>query len=238
MTQQYDNTNRAVLFKNEDKRDERDPDYRGQANADGKESGSMPGFRKRKKTVVSLCRFDSSRNRPRSTREVPRTRQRALWNRPAKLTSTTRSHSDACVLAKTLGGMVPACEVSEKVFRKTSVNELIETDTKTKNTRSVLWHRRYFGLLRLIYQNCERFKSEEDVHFFLKYETGMFDGSVKMESGETVYFVKSIAFSEMTAEEWAAYWKKALDVLYDKVMPGIDMQEALNEIDRCAGLAA
>jgi hypothetical protein len=37
MSQQYDNTNRGVLFKNEDKRDERDADYRGNVNIDGKE---------------------------------------------------------------------------------------------------------------------------------------------------------------------------------------------------------
>jgi len=33
----YDNRNRAVLFKNTDKRDDRDPDYRGNLNVDGKE---------------------------------------------------------------------------------------------------------------------------------------------------------------------------------------------------------
>jgi len=35
--QQYDNTNRGVLFKNEDKRDDRDPDYRGNVNVNGTE---------------------------------------------------------------------------------------------------------------------------------------------------------------------------------------------------------
>lgn len=34
---EYDNTNRGVLFKNEDKRDERDADYRGNVNVDGRE---------------------------------------------------------------------------------------------------------------------------------------------------------------------------------------------------------
>ncbi len=37
MTQQYDNTNRGVLFKNDDKRDERDADYRGSVNVKGQE---------------------------------------------------------------------------------------------------------------------------------------------------------------------------------------------------------
>ena len=34
---QYDNSNRGVLFKNTDKRDDRDPEYRGQINVGGQE---------------------------------------------------------------------------------------------------------------------------------------------------------------------------------------------------------
>jgi len=34
---EYDNTNRGVLFKNEDKQSERHADYRGNINIDGKE---------------------------------------------------------------------------------------------------------------------------------------------------------------------------------------------------------
>lgn len=37
MIQQYDNTNRGVLFKNDDKADEREPDYTGSLNVDGVE---------------------------------------------------------------------------------------------------------------------------------------------------------------------------------------------------------
>ncbi|MDP9090307.1 MAG: hypothetical protein M3O26_16395 [Pseudomonadota bacterium] len=34
---QYDNTNRGALFKNDDKSEDRDPDYRGNINVDWKE---------------------------------------------------------------------------------------------------------------------------------------------------------------------------------------------------------
>lgn len=37
MSGDYDNTNRGVLFKNEDKQSERHADYRGSINIDGKE---------------------------------------------------------------------------------------------------------------------------------------------------------------------------------------------------------
>lgn len=37
MSQQYDNTNRGVLFKNDKKAEDRDPDYRGNINIGGQE---------------------------------------------------------------------------------------------------------------------------------------------------------------------------------------------------------
>lgn len=37
MSPQYDNTNRGALFKNDGKSEDRDPDYRGNINIDGKE---------------------------------------------------------------------------------------------------------------------------------------------------------------------------------------------------------
>lgn len=37
MSQQFDNTNRGVLFKNDDKSEPRDPDYRGNVNINGAE---------------------------------------------------------------------------------------------------------------------------------------------------------------------------------------------------------
>lgn len=193
-------------------------------------------------------------------------------------------------LVKTLAGLKPACETSEAFARKVGVGEVIEVECKTRNTRSVQWHRRYFGLLRLIYSNTERFRSEDDVHFYLKAETGTFDSVVLMPHGtepadvsekmldigvaefvkgglfpknaspdemafmraevarcfremhaagpaEKAYFVKSIAFDKMTAEEWPKYWERALDVLFTDIMPGIDRDEALLEIERCAGYA-
>ena len=37
MSKQYDNTNRGAMFKNNDKRDDRSPDYRGTLDVDGNE---------------------------------------------------------------------------------------------------------------------------------------------------------------------------------------------------------
>ncbi len=54
---QYDNRNKGVLFKNTDKRDDRDPVYRGNINIDGKEFWLDAWLNKTKKdgsTYMSL----------------------------------------------------------------------------------------------------------------------------------------------------------------------------------------
>lgn len=136
------------------------------------------------------------------------------------------------------GSFVPACEMSEHLARKISVDELIEIDWPSRKTRSGKWHKRYWGLLRLIYQNTERFKSEQDVHFWLKRETGLFDGCVDLPDGSKAYFVKSISYDEMTADEWADYWKRAVDVVHREILPTVDLPMIEYEIEKCAGLAA
>lgn len=64
---QYDNTNRGVLFRNEDKRDERDPVYRGNINIDGKEFWLDAWLQEAKKSGKT---FMSLRVKPKMAREV------------------------------------------------------------------------------------------------------------------------------------------------------------------------
>lgn len=48
MAQQYDNTNKGVLFKNEDKKSSKHPDYTGNINIDGEERDIAAWVRKAK----------------------------------------------------------------------------------------------------------------------------------------------------------------------------------------------
>lgn len=74
---QYDNKNRAVLFKNKDKRDDKDPDYRGNLNVDGKEFWLDFWLQTAK---ASGEKFMSGRVKPKMAREHPG----ASENPPAK----------------------------------------------------------------------------------------------------------------------------------------------------------
>lgn len=142
-------------------------------------------------------------------------------------------------LAKQLNGSFkPACEVSEKLARRVSVNELIEVDWVSRNTRSVKWNKRYRAMLQLIHANSKQFKSDDAVHMWLKLKTQLYDAVIELPNGEKAYMVKSVAFDVMTAEEWAQFWVKAVDVVMQEILPGIARREVEHEIEKVAGLAA
>lgn len=136
------------------------------------------------------------------------------------------------------GSFSPACEVSERLARRISVNELIEVDWNSRQTRSVKWNKRYRAMLQLIHANSEQFKSDDDVHMWLKLKTHLYDAVIELPDGGKAYMVKSIAFDVMTAEEWEAWWTRAVDVVMQEILPGIERPEVEREIEKVAGLAA
>jgi hypothetical protein len=148
-------------------------------------------------------------------------------------------------LAKRLdGSFVAACETSEAYARRVSPGEAIEVDLKTRNTRSVRWHRKYFALCTLIYNNVERiqmpngdyieFTSVEVVHMTLKGLAGLYDSMITMPDGTRLGLVRSIAFDNMNADEWAIAWSQILDAVHKHVLPSVKMSEIENEIARIA----
>lgn len=147
-------------------------------------------------------------------------------------------------LQKALSGhLAPACETSEQLARKLAPGEAIEVDWKTRNTRSVRWHRRYWALCNMIYQNVERitiagevieFNSVDKVHLTLKSLAGLVDGVIVLPDGTRAYLIRSIAFDAMTADEWADAWKKMLDVVHQHILPSVEIAAIENEIARIA----
>jgi uncharacterized protein (DUF736 family) len=84
---QYDNTNRGALFKNDDKRDDRDPDYRGNINIDGKEFWLDAWLNTAKK---SGKKFMALKAKPKMASEY----KGALSNPPAQKSKAERDFED------------------------------------------------------------------------------------------------------------------------------------------------
>lgn len=141
------------------------------------------------------------------------------------------------------GSLVPACDVSSHLARRIAPETLVQVDWKTRNTRSVQWHRRYWALCTMIYANVEGidlhgqridFTSPDVVHMTLKGLAGLYDACIVLPDGTRAFLIRSIAFDQMTADEWAQVWPRLLDVVHADVLPAVSRSDIEAEIGRLA----
>lgn len=103
-----------------------------------------------------------------------------------------------------------------------------------RQPRNPRFHRMAWGIARLVYDNSERFESAEHVMENLKVAGGLVDrwkiiipdlGEVEQIRG------RSIAFESMDQAEFSEFWEKALDFIAKELMPGVDIEAMLRELD-------
>lgn len=143
-------------------------------------------------------------------------------------------------------GFLPASEDAERVRNRMSPGEICWF--KVLRVRDPVAHRRYWALVTLCAQNCERIelpygavmeiKHKNDVHTAIKLCTGhcdtIFDGLGK----PAFQIPKSTNYENMTADEWSEWWPRVLDVVQERILPGVSMPEMNLEIMKCMGMAA
>jgi len=108
--------------------------------------------------------------------------------------------------------------------------------------------RRYWALMTKCAENCERIeldynaimlvKCKDDVSDAVKLCTGYCTTIFDM-NGKPVYQIpKSISFDNMEQTEWEEYWPKVVDVVMQRIMPGVSLPEIELELLKCMRLAA
>jgi len=147
-----------------------------------------------------------------------------------------------CWMTRTLFGCAPADEESQKALNRHNIGSTFPVDIKVRANRSGAWNRRYHLLCQMIANNIERIeiepgafmevRSKEDVHCAFKYMTGLFDSIVTREG--IIRLVKSTAFDKMSADDFANYWRRVLDVIHQKILPGIAIASIEEELARMA----
>jgi len=142
-------------------------------------------------------------------------------------------------------GWLPASDEAEKVLQRMEQGEI--GWFKPIRVRDIVAHRRYWKLLTMCAENCERIElpyggfmeihSKDDVHIAIKlwagHVTTIFDAFGK----PAFQIPKSTDFESMTADEWAEYWPRVLDIVQQHIMPGIQLPEIEYELQKCMGWA-
>ena len=143
-------------------------------------------------------------------------------------------------------GWLPASQDAEKVLGRMVQGEIAWV--KPLRIRDPTSHRRYWALMTLCADNCERIElpgggfmdihSKDDVHVAMKLWTGhvtrIFDADGKL----AFVIPKSTDYESMTADEWSEYFPRVMDVVQQRIIPGVEIPEVEFEILKCMGYAA
>lgn len=143
-------------------------------------------------------------------------------------------------------GLLPADDDALRVLNRMGDGEVVPF--RPMRVRDLVEHRRYWRLMTLCAENCERIElpmggvmlvhSKEDVHTAVKLCTGFYDTIFDAEQRPVAYIPKSTNFDEMTADEWLEYWPRIVTAICERVMPGVSLPELEQELMKCMRLAA
>ena len=143
-------------------------------------------------------------------------------------------------------GFLPASDEAQKVHSRMTQGELAWV--KVLRVRDPVSHRRYWALMGLCAMNCERIelpyggamliKNKNDVHTAIKLCAGHCDIIFDADGRPAYAIPKSTDYESMTRDEWIEYWPAVIEVVQERIMPGVSIPEVELEIQKCMGLAA
>lgn len=95
-------------------------------------------------------------------------------------------------------------------MKKIKVGDFLECEIR--KPRNYQFHKKFFALLNMIYQNQDLYNNIDHLRNDLTIEAGYYTLRDNLK-GEQVYEANSISFSKMNEETFGEYYNKCLDVI-------------------------
>lgn len=112
-------------------------------------------------------------------------------------------------LVKQLNGtLIPAYDSDKELMSKIKVGEIYKY--KFSKPRNIRFHRKFFALINLVYQNQEHYTNAEHLRYDLTIESGFYDIRVNKFTGEEIKVAKSISFASMDEVTFSDLYNKFL----------------------------
>lgn len=112
------------------------------------------------------------------------------------------------------GDLRPADDDARDIVRGWKAGDIIEVEAR--RPRSQQFHRLYFGLLAMVYENSEwcadRWPTLEKFREAVQMQAGAFE-ETKSLKGTTLYRPTSIAFHKMDADEFGALFDRVVNIV-------------------------
>lgn len=127
-------------------------------------------------------------------------------------------------LKRTISGLVPLYDSDYENLKKIKIGD--EVKAEIKKPRNYLFHKKFFALLNLAFQNQDEFDNFEKFRFVMVMKAGWFE-AIKTGKG-VVYMPKSISFGKMDEFEFEKLYNAMLQEVITLI--GADKETIENEL--------
>ena len=115
---------------------------------------------------------------------------------------------------KTTNGVKPICENGINSINKIKIGTTFYVTYKPK--RNYENHKRFFSMLKLVFDNQSFYKDMDNILEIIKFRSGYFD-TIITHKGAKHYKTKSISFDTMDEEQFKMFFSKAIDVALELI---------------------
>lgn len=130
-------------------------------------------------------------------------------------------------LIKTLSGLKPAYTSDHEKLQKIKLNEPYEYEFK--QPRNYKFHKKFFALLNMVFDNQERYKNIDHLRKDLIIEAGFY--TIRYDfKGVEIYEADSISFASMDENEFSELYSKCIDVIVQYF--NFDKQDIIDHVEQ------
>lgn len=131
------------------------------------------------------------------------------------------------IFRKNLSRLEPAEGSAVELLR--GIKQGAEVSVEIRRPRNIKFHRKFFALVRLVYDNQNVCQSQNELLDAIKLMVGHVN-QVRLPSGEIAKVPASISFAAMDEPAFNDFWNRAVDVVVRDIIPGLNREDLENEV--------
>jgi len=137
-------------------------------------------------------------------------------------------------LIKSPAALHPSLDADAEIIAKWRTGDVIECTVK--RPRNGKFHRKYFALLQVAFQNQERYSQFEDFRLEVQLRAGHYEEHITLK-GVMVPVVKSVSFAQCDEDSFSKLYNEALSVILLFFMQGSTEGEINSAVDQVLSFA-
>jgi len=124
--------------------------------------------------------------------------------------------------------IIPCTDYDYDIFRKIKKNNVVKFEITQQ--RNLKFHRKFFLLIKILFENQENYKDFEKFRKDLIIASGFYEEYTNFFTGEIRMEAKSIAFQNMKEEEFSDVYSAVIDTANKLI--SFDKKELLEQIEQ------